>query len=92
MCSEPTINPRTKRDEIMFHIFRGGLMGLPYVSLWPFIGTHSQQIKELKETFGYIKHHSDHNWSLTDAGLKSLEARYRNMPTSANFEIGEVRK
>jgi len=86
------VNPRSKRDEILFTILKAGLEGKPYADLNHLIGTHSQQIKELKEALQYIKHHGGGCWSLTRAGELSLQARYRNIPKTADFDIGEVKR
>jgi len=81
---------RTKRDEILFHILKGQMEGLPHVNCGKFVYINGQALHHLLN-WDYIQHHGNSNYSLTGFGLKSLQARYAQYFRSVELpeSIGE---
>lgn len=83
------VRPKSIRDQIMFELFRGKLMGIEAMTLERFSIFNGQSLHSLT-LLHYVKHVGDGKFSLTDAGYKALQSRYKNMPTTSDFTMEDL--
>lgn len=83
------VRPKSIRDQIMFELLRGKMNGIESMSLERFSVFNGQSLHSLT-LLHYVKHVGDGKFSLTDAGYKALQSRYKNMPETSDFTMEDI--
>lgn len=83
------IRPKSIRDQIMFELLRGKMLGIEAMTLERFSVFNGQSLHSLT-LLRYVRHVGDGKFSLTDTGMKALQSRYKNMPTTSNFTMEDL--
>lgn len=79
-----TVQPRTKRDELLFTLLSAHMNGFTSASLEQFQPFQNQNLLVLVD-WKYIELCGEGRWKLTEDGLEHLKLKYKSLFNTSEF-------